>query len=656
MRNITLAVFMLLSCSVIAAPKTYQVKSPDGHLNITVSVGKSITYSLSQDGAILLSPSDIALKIKDMQGFGIDSKVKSAKVSSHSSTITASAYKKSKVDDTYNELTLQFKNHFNLLFRAYNEGMAYRFQSDMTSNFIVENEVANFNFPADWQAVVPYVREKELPIEKQLHTSFENVYSNITLSQFDPDRLAFLPLIVKSDKGVNLCITEADLEHYPGMFLRNTDKSPKLFGYFAACPKAAQQGETSRENFIARCAAKTNFPWRVISVANHDSQLLDNDMVYKLASPSRLSDSSWVKPGMVSWDWWNDWGLYNVDFKAGINTATYKKYIDFAAKNKIPYILMDEGWSVPRQSDLMKIIPEIDMKEIVSYASSKGVGVILWAGSYDFKENMDNVCKYFSEMGVKGFKVDFMDSDDQDMVDFHYRAAKTAAKYKLMMDFHGTYKPTGLNRTYPNVVGFEGVHGLEQMKWATLKDADEVVYDVTMPYMRMLAGPVDYTQGAMHNATRNDFYPSHSNPMSQGTRCHQLAEYVAFYTPFNMLCDSPTHYEEQQQCTDFITTIPTVWNETKALDGKIGEYVVIARRNGNTWYVGALNNWTARTLQIDLSFLGTGNFKAQVFQDGPNANKVAVDYSTSTVSIPASRKMDIPMASGGGYVMKITRE
>jgi alpha-glucosidase len=664
MRKALLATMLFVCCLGINAQKNYQLKSPDGKLTVSVVAGKTVTYAVAYNGMELINPSPIAMKIKDAKSFGIDSKVKNAVTTAHQGVINTFCYKKAKVTDNYNELTLTFKENFQLVFRAYNEGAAYRFKSTGTKDFIVEGEQASFNFAKDWMTFTPYVRDNYQPYTKQFYNSFESCYTNVALSKLDDTRLAFLPMVAKADNDIDVCIAEADLESYPGMFVRNADHSTNLIGEFAPCPKTMKQGGhnnlerlvTDREDYLAKCKAKANFPWRIINVTTSDKQLLNNDMVYRLATPSRLQDYSWVKPGKVAWDWWNDWGLYHVDFKAGVNTQTYKAYIDFAAKHRIEYVILDEGWSVNGVADLMQVVPEIDLPEIVNYAKSKNVGIILWAGCWAFNRDMEGVCKHYAAMGVKGFKIDFMNHDDQDMVNFHYRAAATAAKYHLMVDFHGTYKPTGLNRTYPNVINFEGVSGEEQMKWATLKDIDQVTYDVTVPYLRMLAGQMDYTQGAMHNANRDNYRPSNSEPMSQGTRCHQLAEYVIYFSPLCMLCDSPTHYDEESECTEYIANIPTIWDETVPVAGKIGEYVAVARRSGNVWYVGATTNWDERTLTLDLSFLGKGNYQAEVFCDGANANKIASDYLKKTIDIPANRQLTVTLAQGGGYAMKIVKK
>ncbi len=315
-------------------------------------------------------------------------------------------------------------------------------------------------------------------------------------------------------------------------------------------------------------------------------------------------------------------------------------------------MILDEGWAVAGPANLFQIVPEIDLKELIRYADSKKIGLILWAGYRAFDLDMERVCKHYAAMGIKGFKIDFMDRDDQYMVDFNRRCAETGAKYKLLIDLHGTFKPTGLQRTYPNAINFEGVHGLEEMKWAQ-PGTDQVTYDVTMPFIRMVAGPLDYTQGAMNNANKKNFKAVYSEPMSQGTRCRQLAEYIIFDSPLNMLCDAPTNYLKEEECTKFIADIPTVWDETKALCGKVGEYLAMARQKENIWYVGALTNWDARDMELDLSFLGEGEYKAEIFEDGINADRVGKDYKHKVIRIPANKKLNIHMAPGGGFIMRI---
>jgi alpha-glucosidase len=413
-----------------------------------------------------------------------------------------------------------------------------------------------------------------------------------------------------------------------------------------------QSRVTSRATFISRTAGTRLFPWRVMAIASQDKELLNNDLVFKLAAQSRLTDLSWIKPGKVAWDWWNDWNISHVDFKAGINTSTYKYYIDFAAAHGIEYIVLDEGWA--KKGDIMQIIPEIDLQQIIDYGKSKNVGVWLWTGMYPIDAKMDEAFTTYAKMGVKGFKIDFISRDDQKMIRFYYRAAQKAAEHHLMLDFHGACKPTGLMRTYPNVLNYEGVYGLEMAKFPTQVNFPE--HAVSIPFIRMLAGSMDYTPGAMRNATRKEFYPSAANPMSQGTRCQQLAMYVVFEAPFEMLADSPTSYMREEECTQLIASIPTVFDETTALDGEVGSYAAIARKKGANWYAGALNNWYARDITIDLSFLGTGNYKADIFEDGINADHAASDYKHRTVSVTSADKIKIHLAPGGGWAAKFIKQ
>ena len=383
-------------------------------------------------------------------------------------------------------------------------------------------------------------------------------------------------------------------------------------------------------------------------ISENDKDLADSDLVYKLASPCRVDDLSWIKPGKVAWDWWNAWNVYGVDFKTGINNDTYKYYIDFASKYGIEYVILDEGWAVNKKADLFQVVPEINLKALVQYAKERNVGLVLWAGYAAIDKDMELVCQYYSDLGIKGFKVDFMDRDDQKVVDFYYRMAAMAAKYHLFIDFHGAYKPTGLSRTYPNVLNFEGVYGLEQAKWDN--NSDLVLNEVTIPFIRMVAGPLDYTQGAMKNACKNCFAAVYTEPMSQGTRCRQLAEYVIFESPFNMLCDSPSNYLQEDECTKFIASVPTTWDETIVLDGKVGEYLVVARKKGYKWYIGAITNWEERDMEVDITALKSGAKSGKIFRDGPNANRVGKDYVTEQLQIWGNT-IKFHLAKGGGAVV-----
>ncbi len=683
-KGLTLILTVITAMISISTAKAqtgeWSVTSPDGKLKLTVNVGQTIAWGLSLNGRTLIDPSPISMTLTDGTIYGaggeyaVETSQPKADKDAPETTQTAAETPNPEADN--NTLTLKF-NDYDLIFKAFNEGVAYRFVSKSQAPFEVLDEQATFAFPEDWNLYVPYVRDKG-SFESQYFNSFENRYEHIPVSQWDPERLAFLPLLVEATDGVKLCITETDVTDYPGMYLHNGTGSLYLTGNFANYPKELEQGGhnmlqmvvKSREEYIARYNAKptpdqdnpetadqtqpaehhTPFPWRIVAVSTEDKDLLANDLPYRLAKPAVLeADFSWVRPGKVAWDWWNDWNIHGVDFKTGVNNATYKYYIDFASQHGIEYVILDEGWAVNLQADLMQVVPEIDLEELIAYATERNVGIILWAGYWAFARDMENVCRHYSEMGIKGFKVDFMDRDDQIITRFEREAAAMAAKYHLVLDFHGTYKPVGLHREFPNVLNYEGVHGLEQMKWS-MPDVDQVTYDVTIPYIRQFAGPMDYTQGAMRNATRENYRPVNTEPMSQGTRCRQLAEYVVFNSPLTMLCDSPSAYMAEPECLDYIAKIPTVWDEIVPLAGEVGKYVVIAKRRGDNWYVGAMTDWTARDIEIDLNFLGEGNWNVETYADGINADRIARDYVKTDDTIGTPTKITAHLSPGGGFV------
>ncbi len=660
-RFLLLVVAMVATSVAVAADKSYTLTSPDGCVVATVNVGEKLTYAVTFEGKEIVAPSQIALRLVGGEVLGEGDRLVSSKTTSVDRVVLPQFYFRGEIADRYNALTLSFREGYAVEFRAYDEGVTYRFRTSRKEDYAVESEVAEFRFaePAKvWLAYNNLTGEKN----DRYMTSFENTYTHCAVAEVDAVQLAFSPVLVEC-AGVKVCIAESDVEAYPGMFLCNTTGENALTGHFAPLPRRTEQGGHNklqgivreRESYIANCKAVRTMPWRIVLVTKDDRSLVANDMVYRLASPSRVEDTSWIAPGKVAWEWWNHWGINGVDFVSGVNNPTYKAYIDFASKNKIEYVILDEGWAVRYANDLMQVVPEIDLPELVKYAEERGVGLILWAGYNAFNRDIEGICAHYSKMGIKGFKIDFMDRDDQAMVDFHYRVAETAARYKMLVDFHGTYKPTGLNRTYPNVINFEAVFGLEQMKWSPTS-VDHMAYDVTMPFIRMLAGPIDYTQGAMRNASKRNYRPVNHEAMSQGTRCHQLAEYVVFFSPLSMLCDSPSQYEREKECLRYIAKIPTTWEETVVLNGKVGEYIVMARRSGNKWYVGALTSWTPREITVDLTpILGTsGEFKAEVYRDGANAAARASDYRYEKIDIPADRKVTINMAPGGGYAAVIS--
>ena len=658
---------MMAMCAMVAAeakPTVKSISSPDGTLKVTVTIDQDIRWSVEADGKTVLNPSQIAMQIGENETWGVAPRLKKAVAGKIDEVIPAPLYKKAQVDDKCSTLTLTFKGDYAIEFRAYDEAAAYRFISTRKGAYTVKNEISEYAFAGEPTVFCSYTRSNaNKEFSEQYFNSFETPYVIEPMTKMGQKRLMFLPVLVDmGDRKV--CITETDLTSYPGMYLYNSNNDNTLESHYAPVPDKIKQGGhnmlqglvESRKPYIAEVEGERSFPWRICIVANNDAELLDDDMVFRLSHENVIGDTSWIKPGKVAWEWWNDWGLRGVDFQPGVNNRTYEYYIDFAAANGIEYVILDEGWNVNRKADLMQVIPEIDIKHLCNYAKDRGVGIVLWGGYWAVDRDMENVFKHYSELGVKGFKIDFMDRDDQKMVEFYERAAALGAKYHLMCDFHGAYKPCGLSRKYPNVVNYEGVNGLEQMKWSRFSDFDQVTYDTQIPFIRMVAGPMDYTQGAMLNGTKSSYRVSNSDPMSQGTRCHQLAMYVVFEAPFNMLCDSPSNYEQEPECTQFIASIPTVWDQTKALDGKVGEYAVIARRSGDDWYVGGLNNWHQRQVEIDLSFLPEGQYELVNMVDGYRANVIARDFRIVKQSVDSSKKVKVTMAQGGGFAMKLIKK
>ncbi len=517
------------------------------------------------------------------------------------------------------------------------------------------DEKIEYTFAGDYPATVPYVT-KEGDFENQFFNSFENTYTECPISQLDPKRLAFLPLVVEPAADIKILFSESDLSNYPGLFL-NRAKDFTFTGVLPRVPKKTSVGGSGniqrvvdeREDYIAALAGPASLPWRIAAVTPDDKGLASTQLTYLLAPESRIDDISWIKPGKVAWEWWNASNIIGVDFEAGINQDTYKYFIDFAAKNGIEYIILDGGWY---EDNLFDVRPTLDLPALVKYGKDRGVDIILWAGYVPFERDLEEIYRHYSQMGIKGFKVDFFDRNDQQMAAFIDHISALAAKYNMVLDLHGYHIPAGINRTWPNVLNTEGVYGLENLKW--VNDRDQVRYDATAAFVRQAGGPMDYTQGAMVNAAKGKFYACEDQPMSQGTRCHQLGLYPIFDSPLNMLCDTPSNYIREQDCTDYIAEIPTVWDETIILDGDMGEYIVTARRKGNDWYIGGITNWTPRDITVDLSFLPAGNYVADWYIDGVNAHRNGNDYKH--VTEPVKGNKTIHMAPGGGFAAKITKK
>ncbi len=655
----------LAVCGIAAGvvnAKEYTLSSPDGHLRLTVDAGKRLTWSLMHDSTKVIAPSPISLSLSDGKVLGASPRVKKVSTRKVDTSFATPFYKKSEVKDVYNELTLRLSDGLSVIFRAYDDGAAYRLSLDGKGARRVTSEEAVFNFAGDYKAFIPYVndlRDADYPYSY----SFESYYDESPISEMYADSLAIVPLLVEFPHGKKALIMEGDVEGYPGMFLVKGENANSIEARFAPEPLSEKIGGFSELNlipvetapYIAKLEGPVTLPWRAVTVVTSDSQLADSDMAQRLASPSRIADTSWIKPGKVAWDWWNNWNVTGVDFPAGINTPTYKYYIDFAAENGLEYIIVDEGWS---RESLMSPVEGIDIAELARYGKEKGVGVILWARWRDVDKEMDVAFPHYAGLGIAGFKVDFFDRDDRRVIESMTRIADAAARNRLLLDLHGM-KATGIQRTYPNVVNFEGVKGLENYKWLPVVDGkpgvDVMRYDVTAPFIRMAAGPMDYTPGAMTNAAAGNYRSINDTPMSFGTRAHQLAMYVVYEAPLQMLADSPGAYRSNPESLRFISAIPTVFDETRVLAGEVGEYIAVARRKGDTWYVGALTSLTPRDLKIPLSFLAPGvTYNAVTMSDGVNVNRNGADCRREERRVTSCSELDAAMASGGGFAAIIT--
>ena len=642
------------NASLAAKEKKYVLSSPDGTLKVEISAGNELVYQVMHGNDTILSHSNIALVLEDGTIVGRTPRITGERRKKIKDNIESPFYRFKEFVATGNELDLKLKGGFGIIFRAYNEGVAYRFYTTQSSDIIIKEEQAEFNFKEDYTAYLPYTTNDKQPMAM----AFQNVYDITPLSKAQP-KLAFLPVTVDCG-SVKLTLLESDLEAYPGMFVQSQQGKYGLKGVFAPYPAKTdfypwrkQEYVTETTDFISRSRGSRSYPWRVLAITEKDTDMPVNNLVYALASPNRIGDTSWIKTGKVAWDWWNDWNLKGVPFKAGINMDTYKYYIDFASRNGLEFIVLDEGWYAPKSGDMLTVIPELDLPELIAYGKSKGVEIVLWTVFNVLDSQLEAACKKYADMGIKGFKVDFLDRDDQTAVEMVYRIAEMTARYKLTLDLHGIYKPTGINRTYPHIINFESVFGMEEVKWTDIKN-NMPLYDVTFPYIRMMAGPVDYTPGAMRNATKADWRAMYYTPASMGTRCHQLAAYIVHDSPFTMLCDAPTNYLNEQECVDFMASLPVEVDSTFIASGELGKYIVTVRKKDVNWYIGGMTNWDERDVQLDFSFLPEGmSYTAVLFKDGVNANKQAEDYRKETIRIDKDSRLTLHLASGGGFAMKL---
>lgn len=643
---------ILLTFSIAAAQAAdYTLQSPDGQIRIRIETTDRTYYAVDFQGKEIMWYSPISMTLADGTVLGEHPKVLRTETNTVNATIEPVWGIRSEIPEYYNELILEMEGDFALIFRAYDDGVAYRFRTELPGEITVRNEEVAYRFLEDHRLFAHVVGD--------FQTSYEKYYTKYNISEVVEEAFSSLPLVV--DQGdVKLGITESDLYDYPGMYIKRQGNNNRYFltGLFPQYPTKWAPGGWSqfnlrvseREDFIARTDGTRLFPWRVMIIAGNDLELADNDLVYKLARPAAI-ETDWIQPGKVAWDWWNDWNLTGVDFETGVNNQTYEYYIDFAAENGLEYIILDEGWS--DQFDLLLQKPGVDVPALVKYGQSKGVKIILWSVWYPLQRQLTEALDLFEEWGIAGLKVDFFDRDDQLVINFYEELAREAAKRKLLVDYHGCSKPTGLHRTYPNLINYEAVLGNEYNKFSA---GTPPSHNVDIVYTRMLAGPIDYTPGAMENTTQGNFDTNNSNPMSHGTRCHQLGMYVIYYSPLQMLCDAPTEYEKYPDILQFLSEVPVTWDETVALAGEMGKYVAIARQKDDDWYIGALNDWDERDIELDLSFLGRGKYEATLFLDGVNANRQAEDYQVVRMEVDADTKLPITLKKGGGAALQLRKK
>ena len=652
--NLTVTLAALFYCGFAdraSAVTSHQLQSPDNRIQVTIRVDEQITYDVLVNGKLLLQNSTISLDV-DRHTLGKNAKVDSVKIGTIDRTLEPVVKQKfAKIREHYNELRLTFTGNFALTFRAYNEGVAYRLETSLPQTEIkVYGEEATFNFAGNYNVYYP--------VEESFFSHNEREFVQLPLNQIANNSLASVPAVLVAPDNVKLVVAESDVDDYPGLWFHgNTNNS--LTAVFPPYPlkEEARAGRgsdrdirvTAAADYTAITKGTRTFPWRIIGIAENDGALITNQLVYLLAKPSQVKDTSWIKPGKVAWDWYNANNIYGVDFKSGIDTRTYKYYIDFASKYGIEYIILDEGWY--KLGNVLQVVPEMNIEELVAYGKRKNVGIILWMVWKTLDDQFLPAMDQFEKWGIKGLKVDFMQRDDQKVINFYHKLCREAARRNMLVDFHGAIRPATMVRTWPNLINTEGVRGLEQNKWSKFANPE---HNVTLPFTRMFLGPMDYTPGAMVNSgNEKNFAAVFDRPMSLGTRCHQLAMYVVYESPLQMLADSPSHYLSEPEVMEFLGPVPTVWDETKVLGAQMGDYVVVARRNGSNWYIGAMTDWTPRDVDIDLSFLTPGRFKITSFEDGPNADRYGSDYKKAVLEVDRRSKVKIHMAGGGGWAARL---
>ncbi len=628
------------------------VTSPDKRISLKVSTENQISWTVTLDEVTVIESASISMTMDKGRFLGIKPVVKKVKVEAKEEVFEPQIpHRDARIESKFNEITLDFKGTYQIIFRVYNDGVAYRFKDKSKKTTAVYEEELSLRFPETAKTFFPQ--------EESMYSHNERIYLHKPLAELEQDDFCSLPVMFEN-KTSKVLFTEASLHDYPGMFLRYDGKGNLKADFPKYVLKAvANEAESPDRNqileeeadYIAKVSGARDYPWRVFIIGNNDNVFLESNLVTQLSGRSKIEDASWIKPGKVAWDWYNANNIYGIDFEAGINTETYKYYIDFAADNGIEYVILDEGWT-KSTTEILEANPDIDIKELVAYGKDKGVEIILWVLWKPLDENTDEILKLYASWGVKGIKVDFMQRSDQYMVRSYETIALKAASLQLMVDYHGAFKPAGIERVWPNVINYEGVKGNENNKWSADISPE---HNVTIPFIRMAAGPMDFTPGAMANSHEENYSISFTRPMALGTRCHQLAMYVVYEAPLQMLCESPTRYKKEQESVDFMTSIPTTWDETMVLEAKVADYVLVARRNGENWYMGGMTDDTPRDFKVKLDFLKAGTYTMEIMKDGLNAEHHAEDYKREEIEVDQNSIVPIHMVSGGGWTEMIMK-
>ena len=647
---------LLLCVARPAGAQTFTLHAPDQPLEAIVRAGRELTLEVRYRGRTIASTPPLGLEVEGLlRADALPAVTDSARRQVDTTIRPTVPEKRAVIADRYNELRLSMGPSLTVTFRAYDDGVAYRFETAFAGTVTIRSERAGLRLA---EADSIYIALSTCDPEADcFHSSFEETYVRLPVREVPNERLAFLPVLVEA-QGVHLVFTESDLWDYPGLWLRGVQGQPALMADFARYPLEEQVlgtefkklRVTKRDDYIARTDGTRTFPWRVLMVAPNAASLIENDLVYRLARPLALDDVSWIRPGKSTEEWITSRLLYNVDFVSGLNTDTYRHYIDFAAEFGLQYVMFDAGWS--DNDDNTKLNPNIDVPGLIAYARAKNVGVLLWNEALALERNLDEALDRYAAWGARGIMCDFMERDDQKMVRFYERVARAAAKRRLVVNLHGAFKPTGLQRAFPNLLTREGVLGHEWNMWSERVTPDHAL---TVPFVRMAAGPMDWEGGSMNNGTQKTFRVVFEQPMNQGTRTQQLAQYVVYESPLQYLAGTPSDYRSAPDFTRELAAIPTTWDETRAIDGAVGDYLVVARRSGNDWYLAAMTDWTARTLEVPLAFLRAGTYAATIVSDGMNADRYAPDYRIHKQEVGSGTTLTLRLAPGGGYVARLSK-